>query len=335
MKPIVSVILPVYNGGEYLNEAIDSILCQSYTDFELIIIEDASTDNSLEIINMVNDQRIILHNNKYNLGQARSQNVGLKIASGAYVARLDQDDIMDPLRLEKQVNYLDNNVEISAVGSQIYCIDSKGENIQNWNWPVGLEKNVFNLLTGQNPVADPASMIRKDVILELGGFNADYVPSEDYDLWLRMLSQGYKCDNMDDYLTKYRVHSSQTSTIQKTKQIEKHYSAFVDFYNRLNTKKVETEKIVNYINIFMRKKKHNQINISSTITIFFNILDSIKLKCHLEKRDLRKKLFNLFLYEIKYNMEGINIIDVLQQSLKHNVFHFDLLRPLWEIYQQN
>ena len=327
--------MPVYNGAKYLNEAIDSILNQTYNNLELLIIDDASTDNSLEIINKFNDHRIILHNNKYNLGQARSQNIGLKIASGAYIARLDQDDIMDLTRLEKQVNYLGNKPEISAVGSQVYCIDSKGTVIQNWNWPVGIVKNVFSLILGRNPVAGPASMIKKDVILELGGFNADYTPSEDYDFWLRMLSQGYKCDNMDDYLTKYRVHLSQTSAIQKTKQIEKHYSAFVDFYNRLNTKKVETEKIVNYINIFMRKKKHNQINISSTITIFFNILDSIKLKCHLEKRDLRKKLFNLFLYEIKYNMEGINIIDVLQQSLKHNVFHFALLRPLWEIYQQN
>ena len=109
MKPIVTVLMTVYNGKNYLNEAIESVLCQTLTNYEFLIVDDASTDNSIEIINSYNDSRIKLLINKKNIGQTVSLNKGLAIAQGKYIARFDQDDVCLPKRLEEQVAFFKKN----------------------------------------------------------------------------------------------------------------------------------------------------------------------------------------------------------------------------------
>ena len=118
MKPIVTVLMPVYNGKNYLNEAIESVLCQTLTNFEFLIVDDASTDNSIDLINSYNDSRIKLLKNKNNIGQTASLNKGLEMAQGKYIARFDQDDVCLPKRLEEQVAFFKKNPSISIVCSR-------------------------------------------------------------------------------------------------------------------------------------------------------------------------------------------------------------------------
>ena len=131
-KPTVTVLMTVYNGKEYLREAIESVLCQTLNYFEFLIIDDASTDNSTEIINSYNDSRIKLLKNDKNIGQTASLNIGLSRAHGNYLALLDQDDICLPKRLEEQVAFLQENPSISIVCSREYSINEKGEKIGVW-----------------------------------------------------------------------------------------------------------------------------------------------------------------------------------------------------------
>ncbi len=126
-NPKVSVIMSVYNGDKYLREAIESILNQTFTDFEFIIVNDGSTDNSLEIIESYDDERIKTINNKKNIGLTKSLNKALKFAKGKYIARQDADDVSLPNRFEKQVEYLDSHPEVALVGTSVYLIDENGK----------------------------------------------------------------------------------------------------------------------------------------------------------------------------------------------------------------
>ena len=122
MKPIVTVLMTVYNGKNYLNEEIESVLCQTLDNYEFLIVDDASTDNSIEIINSYKDSRIKLLKNRENIGQTASLNEGLAIAQGQYIARFDQDDVCLPKRLEDQVAFFKKNPSISIVCS-LFCIN--------------------------------------------------------------------------------------------------------------------------------------------------------------------------------------------------------------------
>ena len=330
-KSKVSVLLPVYNGSQYLSETIHSILNQTYSDFEIIIIDDASMDNSVDIINNFNNKKIILRQNDSNLGQAESENIGLRIARGTYIARIDQDDLMMPDRLEKQVQFLDSHPDIAAVGSQVYCIDSSGKSIKKIMWPVGFEANLFYIITGNVPVGDPAVMYRKEMVQNLGGYNEQYVPSEDYYLWLQMYLKGYKCDNIKDFLTTYRLHSLQTSIVRKNTQLEKHNLAFTNFYKSLAKVSVDPKLIIQYLNILRGKEKFNQNNIGSSFRIFFTLLNNLTVIYKLDQNS-RRKIYKSFLFSIDNNMNAKKIIDLIILSINNDIFHLDLIKPLWNIF---
>jgi glycosyltransferase involved in cell wall biosynthesis len=127
-EPLISVVMPVYNAAQYLREAIDSILNQTFRDFEFIIINDGSTDRSLEIIQSYNDDRIRLINQK-NTGLAKALNNGIAIAKSDFIARMDADDISIPERLTSQFSFLESNVDVVAVGSNAEVIDKEGNHV--------------------------------------------------------------------------------------------------------------------------------------------------------------------------------------------------------------
>src|SRR6266498_4162605 len=124
--PLVTVLMSVYNGERYLSEAIDSIINQTFADFEFVIINDGSTDSSREIINAYRDPRIRLVDNSQNIGLPKSLNLGLALARGEYVARQDADDISHPTRFEKQVEYLDDHGEVVVLGTRVWNMDESG-----------------------------------------------------------------------------------------------------------------------------------------------------------------------------------------------------------------
>ena len=169
-KPKIAVVIVVYNGQEYIAYAIESILNQTYSHVELIVIDDGSNDESVNVINTYTDKRIQLICLKNNIGQTRILNKGLEISRGEYIARIDQDDIASTSRLEQQVEFLNTNEHICIVGSYNAIIDRNNRKIGYTKWPTSPEECAFELLIRVNPpVGHPMVMYRKEEIIKLGG----------------------------------------------------------------------------------------------------------------------------------------------------------------------
>lgn len=190
MKPLVSVVMSVYNGEKYLEEAINSILNQTFKDFEFIIINDCSTDRTSEILQSYNDVRIKIINNENNVGLTKSLNKGLKIARGQYVARMDADDISMPERLEKQVSFMVSCSEIGVLGTNAFQIGIHNQElgpIYPNCFPLKNEAIKKELEKGLNYIIHGSVMFRKMLLTQVTGYNPLYKVSQDYDLWLRMM----------------------------------------------------------------------------------------------------------------------------------------------------
>lgn len=212
-EPMVTVLMPVYNASLYLSEALESILTQTFTDFEFLIVDDGSTDESLDIIHSYNDNRIRLLFHNTNQGLVSALNNGLKNSRGRYIARMDADDISLPERLAKQVDFMETHPEIGALGT---CFATFGnETHQEW-LPVNPDETKCHLLF-HSPLAHPSVMLRKSILSEHGiNYNGDYKHAEDYHLWVQ-LSTKTQLTNLPNVLLYYRVHDKQVS-IQKNQE---------------------------------------------------------------------------------------------------------------------
>jgi len=210
LKPKVSVLMPVYNGDKFLRHAIESVLTQTFSDFELIIIDDASSDNSAAIIKSYSDSRIKYFRNEVNSGIVKTLNRGLQLAEGVYIARMDADDICMADRLSKQVALLDEHSDIGICGADCQLINDKGAVIGKNICPTDPEEWRIELMF-RTPVAHPLVMIRRSVLIECGGYREGMEPAEDYDLWIRV-SKLCKGANIPEYLLKYRMHDANYSS---------------------------------------------------------------------------------------------------------------------------
>lgn len=195
--------MPVYNSEKYLRPAIDSILGQSFQDFEFIIIDDGSTDSTSNILKSYTDNRIKIINHSYNLGIVKSLNEGLKISRGAYIARMDADDVSMPERLAEQYSYIHSNPEVVVCGANIQSINSAGKITSGAWWKKDDGQLDWELIWG-NVLPHPTVLIRKEALQS--DLYRNYKFAEDYDLWLRMLNKG-KIVRMDKVLLLYRIHS--------------------------------------------------------------------------------------------------------------------------------
>lgn len=199
--------MAVFNGEQYLAEAIDSILYQTYANFELIIIDDGSTDNSSSIVNSYSDGRI-----KYiyqcNLGLPAALNHGLGIATGQLICRMDADDISLSSRLEEQVDFMKNNPDCGILGGQAYLIDAQGNEIGQKLKPIDYTTISKAIIWGC-PVIHPTYLVRDDVYKKLSGYRESIIYAEDYDFLLRAYGQGYVINNLKSFLIKYRISDSQ------------------------------------------------------------------------------------------------------------------------------
>ena len=204
--PFISVIMPVYNCERYIKEAIDSILNQTYANFEFFIIDDASKDQTLSIIKAYDDIRIKLVEKEVNSGLTKSLNIGLSMAKGKYIARMDVDDISLPERFAKQLSFLDSNPDYVLCGSNYSIIGS--------NKVVTLPKTNENIRLGLLEsciIAHPSVMFRNSVLLANNiTYDSSTEPAEDYHLWVKLISKG-KFYNLQEFLLQYRVHDKQIS----------------------------------------------------------------------------------------------------------------------------
>ena len=235
--PAVSVILPVYNCEKFIGKAIQSVLQQTLSEFELIIINDGSNDNTEPIIHTFNDSRIVYLKNSGNMGLIYSLNKGIKEARGKYIARMDADDICLPERLAKQKIFLDQNKDIPVIASTIDFINDKEEKTGVWELdrrtitPAQIKKVILK----QNCIAHPTAMMRSEMIKELK-YKEYQKNIEDYDLWLRLLSRGYKIAKLDEPLLLYRIHDTSITSIhlKKSNPFFKHFVMKIKFLSRFD-----------------------------------------------------------------------------------------------------
>jgi len=233
--PKISVVMSVYNGERFLKQSVDSIINQSFSDFEFIIINDASTDSTLKILDSYRDPRIIIINNDKNLHLPKSLNKGIKIAKGDYIVRMDADDISLEDRFEKQVRFMEEHPDIGASSGNYITIDESGKSIGRSKVLRGKQLDKYYLLP--SPLVHPASIIRTYILKNEFMYNELYDSAQDYDLWLSIHDK-YRLDNMSDVLIKYRVTQS---GISKTKRKQQLYNSWKIFNAHATTKLTEDE----------------------------------------------------------------------------------------------
>ena len=202
LAPTVTVLMAVYDGEKHIGPTIESILNQTFKDFEFVIVNDASTDSTERIIKSYGDSRIVLHNNKSNLGQTKSLNIGLHLARGKYIARTDAGDVSLPMRLEKQVIYIENHPEITVVGASAVRYNDSWrvkDVIHMPNSPKGMLQRMFFA----SPVVHVSVVMNRETILHLGGYNEDYHILADYELWSKLLQNNCRLSNLREVLVGY------------------------------------------------------------------------------------------------------------------------------------
>lgn len=204
----VSVLMPVYNGERFLAESIESILSQTFSDWELVIVNDGSTDKSAEICKSYSDKRIKYFANPENKGLIYTRSLAISKATSEFVAFLDSDDMALPDRLKEQVSFLENNPEYGFCGTWGISIDEDGECLKKINLPVD-DQEIKTGLLYSNTFIQSSVMIRKSILTD-EAYSRDFPVAEDYDLWCR-LSRRYKSCNIPKHLTKYRWHNTNIS----------------------------------------------------------------------------------------------------------------------------
>jgi len=307
-NPKVTVLMSVYNGEKYLREAIESILNQTFKDFEFLIINDGSTDRTAEILQSYDDPRIKIINNEKNIGLTKSLNKGLKMARGEYIARMDADDISMPERLEKEVDFLETHRDYAVVGTFVKILNEHSGVIRLLDRPVEYAQ-IREFFRRDNCIAHGSAMIRKNCILDVGFYDESMERSQDYDLWLR-LSEKYRLANIPEYLYIWRNHNENIEAKYMDEQkifvvlamvknnildVEQATTRFIDL---IAEKCVPRLKLLTITFLFINLFTFNRIAPSTMYKVFYRIRFSKKVNVILndfkmEKISLEKAKLNL------------------------------------------
>ncbi|MDW3681300.1 glycosyltransferase [Cupriavidus sp. CV2] len=218
-RKFISVIMPVHNGGRYLAEAIDSVLNQSYTSFELIVVDDGSTDDTSEVLASYRDSRLVVVRRE-KLGLVNALNEGLKLTRGDYIARMDADDICERTRLEVQADFLDQHPNIHVICTDITTIDMSGRAVGKETYRGLTSRALGNALLFRGkvkPVIHPSVMMRREVYQRVGGYR-NFVGAEDSDYWLRCVDH-FEFARLDTPLLRYRINLDGISFKRTSQQV--------------------------------------------------------------------------------------------------------------------
>lgn len=209
-QPLVSVAMPVYRQQPALaREAVESVLRQTFSDFEFIIVEDPSEQTLEGWIQELGDARIRYYLNPHRTTLVQQRQQALELARGEFVAVFDSDDVCEPQRLQKQFHYLEHNPQIDVLGSQLIIIDGNGRPFASRNYPLEHDQ-IMSALPIYCPLAQPAVMFRRQAVLAAGGYEyGRYFGVEDYELWCRLAKRGAKFANLDEALLRYRMQPGQ------------------------------------------------------------------------------------------------------------------------------
>ena len=242
--PTISVLMSVYNGQEYLAEAMDSILTQTFGDFEFIIIDDGSTDESIAMVQdyAKRDSRIVFKARE-NKGLPATLNEAARMARGEYLARMDPDDVAMPDRFAKQIAFMREHPDVACVGSRVILIDPYGVPYNHTDHPLTHEEIDRDLLAGSGwSIVHPAAFMRKSMLEKAGWYNESYRTSQDFELWLRMAEIG-KLANVPDHLLKYRQHLGSANFAKAEQQKKFKVKVLTEAYARRGMPALDETKL--------------------------------------------------------------------------------------------
>ncbi|OQR54028.1 glycosyltransferase [Bacillus sp. CDB3] len=279
---MISVIMSNYNTSEkYLRESIESILKQSFTDFEFIIIDDCSTNNSKSVLKSFNDNRIKVISNEKNLGLAASLNKALQISKGEFIARMDSDDISCETRLEKQYKYLKSNPSVGLVAS----FAKKIGNDKGYIYSIVEEPGKMNVpMFFGNVICHPSVMFRREAIISNHlKYNEEFKTGQDYELWSRLLKKE-KVAIIPEVLLSYRIHNNQISNEKKMDQIQNTMKVYSYMLEGLGLE-VNQESL----------KKHHAFCTSSELDTF-NLKEMIYWGDFIKKQNLKNRVYDVELF---------------------------------------
>lgn len=303
MNTLISVLMTVYNGGKYLRFAIESVLAQSYSDFEFLIIDDASNDGSLEIIKSYQDPRIRLIRNTANQGQTASLNIGLHQARGDYIARIDADDIAFGHWLKSQVNFLEDSGEVDVLSAGLVTFGENG--LGRAYFSPSCREDILLKAIIKSPVNHGGALMRKDAILKIGGYNSDYKIAADYGVWIKLLKQNGSIASNPDIVMAIRRHTGSQSEMNKLTQVLKESveisRGYVKFLTGMNL--TEEESLLMW-RAHYDEGGLNRENFARAIEIHRNVYASLKQDLNLEQTKIkfwyRKQAFTFFLRRIHW-----------------------------------
>jgi glycosyltransferase involved in cell wall biosynthesis len=244
-------VIPVYNREKYIAVAIDSILAQTFTDFELLVIDDGSTDGTVEIAQSYHDPRLRLVGNETNLGVPKTRNKGIHLARGEYLAFLDSDDWAYPERLGKQVAFLDSHPDYAAVGAWIARMDEAGRSLRRIKRKPVLPDEIAAQRLFQQGIENSASMARTVVLREYG-HREEYDLSEDFDLWARIAAK-HKLATLPEVLVRRRMHGSRITQEQAHRVKERRLAIYASQLRILRMTFTETDLERHFLLRSMRK----------------------------------------------------------------------------------
>lgn len=326
-KPLLSIILPVYNGEDYLAHTIDSVLSQSFQDFEFIIINDSSTDSSEEIILSYKDSRIVYLSNENNLKIVKTLNKGISTSKGKYIARIDADDICMPNRFELQINFLESNSNIAVLGTDMYFINENGKIIGRGIVQGQTSLEVKRELSRRCCLYHPSVMINYDLVGDKLYYDDNFLYAEDYELWLRLRKE-FNFANLSSPMLKYRIHSNSLTHTFNDKAVKsmlaalaKHsdvqidneldratYIELVRFPMRIGQKKDFNFVLNEFISNF-EKDIQSIIDVNIRGNVRRNVISYILILTYFYVKNLKEiPLSSTFHF---YRRSGGNVLDIL------------------------
>lgn len=331
-KPMISVLMTVYNTKEnWLRYSIESILNQTYENFEFIIVTDCPTDGSDDIVDEYakKDSRIKLIKNNENLGITKSLNIGMDASSGLFIARMDSDDISVNNRLERQLQFMLNNEDVSIVGSRIVKFNHDMFTIGSTKWRNNAQEAKVSLIFGNTGIAHPTAFIRKSFLdTNNVSYNEKYIKSQDYGLWIDTVSSGGTIYEMDDILLYYRSSPTQISTMNRDEQSYYKDMIMIDYLKSLYTP--SKSDILIHKDLVNRKYQYNRrdyINYLTKLKRNINSFDprllnieilSLWLKFALKSKDL-KLIVNIFTLKSILNPGVLRLL--INQQLRKLIYN--------------
>lgn len=296
ITPRVSILMPVYNVAPYLREAMDSILVQTFQDFELIVLDDCSPDNSAEILDTYTDERIVRYRGEKNMGLSNVLNVGIAMARGEFIARMDSDDISTPERLATQVTYLDAHPEVDLCSCGMELFGAKQE---TWVRDANVEDVKITALF-HSPILHASSMWRREAFERVGlRFLQEMVPAEDYDMWTRAMAAGLRLVNIPEVMYQYRIHPSQATT-QTDKTAKKDREVKANYLRML----YPTEDM-SAVNLLPAQSSSDLERIKQSVA---HLLEANKRTPFFEQVRLEKRMWNYYYRNITHILsQGFDI----------------------------